>query len=100
MLVEKKSEDTVVVAIKLVTGEEIIARKNPHAASPDEVRISRPLAMVMAENPDNPTQTRVMFTPWMVSAGKEIMDIKRIHIIAMVPARADAAEQYEAAIAG
>ena len=100
MLVDKKSEDTVTVAIKLVTGEEIIARKIPHSATPDEIRISRPLAMVMAENPSNPQQTRVMFTPWMIAAGKEIMDIKRVHVVAMVPARPDAAEQYEQAING
>jgi len=96
MLVEKKSENTPVVAIKLVTGEEVIARKL--SEENDGIRIARPLAMVMAENPENPSQTRVMFTPWMVAAGKEMMTIKTIHIIAMVPARDDAAEQYEQAI--
>jgi len=98
MLVEKKSENTVVVAIKLITGEEIIARK----LSDDDghIMISRPLAMVMAENPDNPTQTRVMFTPWMVAAGKEMMTIRNAHVMVVVPARQDAVEQYEQAIAG
>lgn len=96
MLVEKKSENTVVVAIKLITGEEIIARK----LSDDDghIMVSRPLSMIMAENPDNPTQTRVMFTPWMVAAGKDMMTIKNTHVIAVVPARHDAAEQYEQAI--
>lgn len=98
MLVEKKSEDSIVVSIKLVTGEEVIARKLSEDAN--QVRISRPLAMVMADSPDNPTQTRVMFTPWMVAAGKEMMNIKTQHIIAIVPARDDAADQYEQAIAG
>lgn len=97
MLVEKKAEDTVVVAIKLTTGEEIIARKLGQDAN--AIRISRPLAMVMAENPENPQQTRVMFTPWMVAAGKEVFAIDASHIIAMVPARDDAAEQYEQALA-
>ena len=97
MLVEKKAENTKVVAIKLTTGEEIIARK----LSDDDhhIMVSRPLAMVMAENPENPTQTRVMFTPWMVAAGKEVMSINNNHVIAVVPAREDAAEQYEQAIA-
>lgn len=98
MLVEKKSENSIVVSIKLVTGEEVIARKLSEDV--DYVRISRPLAMVMADSPDNPTQTRVMFTPWMVAAGKEMMNIKTQHIIAIVPARDDAADQYEQAIAG
>lgn len=97
MLVEKKSENTKVVAIKLVTGEEVIARR----LSDDDghIIVSRPLAMVMAENPDNPSQTRVMFTPWMVAAGKDVVTIKNQHIIAVVPAREDAADQYEQAIA-
>jgi hypothetical protein len=98
MLVEKKTQDSVVVAIKLVTGEEVIARK----ISDDDqhIIVSRPLAMVMAENPDNPTQTRVMFTPWMVASGKEVVTIKNAHVVAVTPARDDAADQYEHAIAG
>lgn len=98
MLVEKKSEDTKVVAIKLLTGEEIIARKLNE--EDNAVLISRPLAMVMAENPDNPQQTRVMFTPWMVAAGKDMMRLRKEHIVVMVDARPDAADQYEQAIAG
>ena len=96
MLKEKKSENSVVIAIKLVTGEEVIARK----LSDDDqhIIVSRPLAMVMAENPDNPTQTRVMFTPWMVSAGKEVVTIKNVHVVAVSPAREDAADQYEQAV--
>lgn len=96
MLVDKKTEDSVIVAIKMISGEEVIARK----LSEDDhnVRITRPLSMVMAENPDNPQQTRVMFTPFMVAAGKDMMNIRRDHILAMVPARPDAAEQYETAI--
>lgn len=96
MLVDKKSENTTIVAIKLITGEEVIARKLGDDAN--QVKVSRPLAMVMAENPDNPQQTRVMFTPFMVAAGKDIVSINRNHIIAMVDARPDAAEQYESAI--
>ena len=96
MLVEKKSQNTVVVSIKLVTGEEVIARK----ISDDDQHmiVSRPLAMVMAENPENPSQTRVMFTPWMVASGKDVVTIKNLHVVAVTPAREDAAEQYETAI--
>lgn len=98
MLVEKKSDNTVIIAIKLVTGEEVIARKL--SDDDNHIMVSRPLAMIMAENPENPQQTRVMFTPWMVAAGKEFVSIKNIHVVAVSPARADAAEQYEQAING
>lgn len=96
MLVERTPDNTVIVAIKLITGEELIARKL--SDSGDTITISRPLSMIMAENPDNPSQTRVMFTPWMVAAGKETLVLKNQHIMAMCLAREDAAEQYEQAI--
>lgn len=96
MLVEKKPENTEVIAIKLVTGEEIIARKL--SDDDNHIMVGSPLAMVMADNPDNPQQTRVMFTPWMVAAGKEIVSIKNIHVVAVSSARVDAAEQYEQAV--
>lgn len=97
MLVERAPENTKIVAIKLITGEEVIARQLNTTG--DTVMISRPLSMIMAENPDNPAQTRVMFTPWMVAAGKETVSVKNQHILAICPAREDAADQYEQAIA-
>lgn len=97
MLVEKKPAN-LIVAIKLITGEEIIAK---HVSFENgSVTLANPLAMVMAENPDNPTQTRVMFTPWMVAAQNDEVEIREMHIVAMSPAREDAAEQYQQAIAG
>jgi hypothetical protein len=96
MLKEKTPDNTQVIAVKLITGEEIIARKL--SDDDNHLIVSRPLAMVMAENPENPQQTRVMFTPWMVSAGKEVITIKNAHVVAVSPAREDAAEQYEQAI--
>lgn len=97
MLVDKKPTNQEVMALKLITGEEIIARLID--SNGDSVKISRPLAMIMADNPDNPTQTRVMFTPWMVSAGSELLTLERRSVVAMCKAREDAAEQYEQAIA-
>lgn len=96
MLVEKKVQQNTVVAIKLITGEEIIAYK----LSDDDghLMVSRPLAMVMAENPDNPAQTRVMFAPWMVAADKSQIAINNHHVVAVTTANKDAAEQYVEAV--
>jgi citrate synthase len=93
MLVEKKKETKSVVAIKLTTGEEIIAT----LLSDDDsvVMVKNPLAMVLAENPENPQQTRVMFTPWMVAADHGAVSIKNAHVVALTSAREDAVEQYE-----
>lgn len=96
MLVDKKPNNQTVMSFKMITGEEIIARLIDDQG--EVLKISRPLAMVMAENPDNPTQTRVMFTPWMVSAGSELLSLDKSKIIVMCKAREDAAEQYENAI--
>lgn len=96
MLVEKTAVPNTIIAIKLVTGEEIIALKL--GDDDHHLTVSRPVSMVMTENPDNPQQTRVVFAPWMVAAGKDIVTIKSQHIIAISIAREDAATQYEEAI--
>ena len=83
-------------AFKLITGEEIIAQVTKETAT--SYSFHKPLSMVMAENPDNPQQTRVMFTPWMVAAGDNDVEVLHQHIVAMSAARADASEQYKTAI--
>ena len=97
MLKEKKSPLNI-VALKLVTGEEIIATFVELDGG--VLKVKSPLAMVMAENPDNPTQTRVMFTPWMVAASVTTFEIREQFIVSLVEAREDAASQYEQAIVG
>jgi hypothetical protein len=96
MLKEKTPKAQAVVAIKLVTGEEIMARLVSDEDA--HVIVKSPLSMILADNPDAPDQTRVMFTPWMVSAGKETVTIKNTHVVALTTAREDAAAQYNQAL--
>lgn len=100
MLKEKTSSklQNEIVAIKLAGGDEIITRLI-RDDKPGVIVVNRPLAMVMAEDPSNPTQTRVMFTPWMVAAEDGLIEIVQSHVVALVKARDDAAVQYEQAIA-
>ena len=86
-----------IVALKLVTGEEIIAKFVEMENG--ILKVKSPLSMVMAENPDNPTQTRVMFTPWMVAARVTTFEIREQFIVSLVEAREDAAIQYNQAVA-
>jgi len=95
MLKEKKSPFKV-VAVKLVTGEEIIAKFIE--LENGTLKVETPLAMIMAENPDNPTQTRVMFTPWMIASANVAIEIREQFVVSLVEAREDAADQYELAI--
>jgi hypothetical protein len=97
MLKEKAPATPLIMAYKLITGEEIIAEQVDVLQGFIEVK--NPLAMVMAENPENPAQTRVMFTPWMVAANKGKIDIREQHIVGAAIAREDAAEQYRQAVA-
>lgn len=100
MLVEKTTTTTAepyVASLKLISGEEIIATVTV-ANSGDHVMVSNPLSMVLAENPENPTQTRVMFTPWMVAAGDNDIRILTAHILGISAAREDAKSQYEQAV--
>jgi hypothetical protein len=95
MLVEKTPNHLpYVAAIKLITGEEIIAKV---ISEDGGYHLVSPLSMIMAENPDNPQQTRVMFTPWMVAADDKPIVVIKSHMLAITEARSDAREQYEAA---
>lgn len=100
MLKAKNTETTlegIVVTVKLITGEEIIAKLLP-TENPHMFKFKRPLALVMGEVPGAPHQTQVMFTPWMLALDEnEPATIRHEHVLAMSPARKDAAQQYESA---
>lgn len=94
MLVENKKLVDEVLAIKLVTGEEILARCTSEAP----LRVKNPLAMVMVPSEDS-QQGMVAFAPWFLGAtDDESFPIREDHILALVIARSDAASQYAQAI--
>ena len=98
MLHEKKATEPTIMTMKLSTGEEIIALVVEF--TPSEVKVKNPLAMVLAENPENPTQVRVMFTTWMAAADNDAtVSIRGSHIVAGALPKEAAAEQYRAATA-
>lgn len=98
MLVEKKSLTGKVGVLKLITGEEIIARipedNHPHGS----VQVKNPLAMVMMPSDDS-TQGMVAFAPWMLGVDEDTnISIDSSKIIAIAEARVDAASQYSQAV--
>jgi hypothetical protein len=101
MLKEKNTATTEleshIVAVKLITGEEIIAKLDP-ASTNQLFKFQRPLAMVLGEVPGKPHQTQVMFTPWMLALDEnEVASVRNEHVVAIAAARKDAAIQYESA---
>jgi hypothetical protein len=103
MLVEKEiSYEDKVVAVKLISGEELLARcvQDDHSKKTKVVRVKQPLCLSVG-NPrvNEQGMTRVMFTPWMLSLGPDAMiTIKSEHILSLAEASDNARQQYENAV--
>lgn len=85
MLIDKGIAQGEVVSIKLINGDEIIARFD--SENTDEVKIERPLAITIG-----PQGLGMM--PWMFLGGKELVTLKKQHVMAMMQSKKDAADQY------
>lgn len=85
MLLEKPMSNGDVISMKLVTGEEIIARFEEETA--EHIKVSRPLAVTLG-----PQGLGMM--PFMFLADKETFKIKHNHILVSGPAKKDAGDQY------
>ena len=85
-----------VVALKLTTGEELIARAV--GATEANVAVRRPLTLVMTMSMENDQQGEVSFAPWMIGVPPEAeLFIPRDKIIVVAIAREDASHQYQEA---
>ena len=96
MLVEKNVLAGQVVVLKLITGEEIIARAVEEL--PGAIKIRNPLSMVMMPG-DDKNQGMVAFAPWVLGAEDDFsFDLSLDKVLVATKARADAAGQYSQAI--
>lgn len=85
MLIDKGISQGEVISIKLVNGDEIIGRFD--SENNDEVKIERPLAITIG-----PQGLGMM--PWMFLGSKDIVILKKQHVMAMMPSKKEAADQY------
>ena len=85
MLIDKGISQGEVISIKLVNGDEIIGRFD--FENNDEVKIERPLAITIG-----PQGLGMM--PWMFLGSKDIVTLKKQHVMAMMPSKKEAADQY------
>jgi hypothetical protein len=85
MLIEKPITNGDVVSLKIVNGDELIARYESETA--DEIKINRPLALSAG-----PQGLGMM--PWIFLGDKETISIKKSHVFVMVPSKKDASDQY------
>jgi hypothetical protein len=85
MLLKKSIATGDVVSIKLINGDELIARLE--ADDHNGITIDRPLALTMASG-------GLGMIPWIFLGDKESVTLKREHVFAMVTSKKDAADQY------
>ena len=85
MLISKGFTDGDVISIKLINGEEIIARFDEDTT--DEIKIIKPLCVTL-----NGQGLGMM--PWMFLGNSDNVSIKKTHIFAAMPSKRDAADQY------
>ena len=85
MLIQKPISEGDVVSIKLINGDEIIARLEKD--DQNGITINRPLALTMASG-------GLGMIPWIFLGDKDTVTLKREHVFVMVPSKKDAADQY------
>lgn len=85
MLIEKPISEGDVVSLKLLNGDEIIARFDGETAT--EIKINRPLALTAGAQ-------GLGMIPWIFLAEKETFTLQKAHVFVMVPSKKDAANQY------
>ena len=85
MLIEKGFTVGDVVSLKLLNGDEIIARYESDTA--DEIKLSRPLAITV-------TGSGLGMIPWVFLGDREAITLSRAHVFVMMPSKSDASKQY------
>jgi hypothetical protein len=85
MLIQKPISEGDVVSIKLINGDEIIARLEKD--DQHGITINRPLALTMSGG-------GLGMIPWIFLGDKDTVTLQREHFFVMVPSKKDAADQY------
>jgi hypothetical protein len=83
-----------IITIKLMSGDEVIGRVLEDTTM--HLTISRPLSMVMVNDPRNVSTAMIAFAPFILGADSETpVPIRWDSVVAAVKASAEAARQYQ-----
>ena len=85
MLFKKPITQGSVVSIKIINGDEIIARYEDETT--DTVTINKPLALTMG-------QGGLGMIPWVFLGDAETVTLQKSHVFFVIPSKKDAADQY------
>lgn len=86
MLIDKGLSNGDIISLKMINGDELIARFEGETT--DEIKIERPLALTMSP------QGALGMVPWMFLSAKHNITLKKSHVFAMAPSQKEAADQY------
>ena len=85
MLINKGFTNGDIVSLKLINGDEIIARFE--SENTDELTVSKPLAITIG-----PQGLAMM--PWIFLGDKDTFPLKKSHVFIAMTSKKDAADQY------
>lgn len=85
MLIEKGLKDGDVVSVKMINGDELIARYKSDDA--DTITIEKPLVLTMGSQ-------GLGMMPWVFLGDKEEIALKKHHVLFFMRTKKDAADQY------
>jgi hypothetical protein len=85
MLMKKPITQGSVVSIKIINGDEIIARYEDETS--DTVTINKPLALTMGAQ-------GLGMIPWVFLGDADTVTLQKAHVFFVVPSKKDAADQY------
>ena len=88
---------TDVKVLKLITGEEIITRLTE---TDKVISLDKPMMLRTVPATSATGQIGFALVPWLVSGNNQIIEIERIHIIAMDDARDQVSKNYLEAVTG
>jgi hypothetical protein len=85
LLINKGFSNGDIISLKLINGDELIARFESETS--DDITIDRPLALTMSRD-------GLGMIPWMMLGDKSSITLKKSHVFAVVSSQKDAADQY------
>jgi hypothetical protein len=85
MLINKGFTSGDIVSLKLINGDELIARYD--TSEGDDITISKPLSITIG-----PQGLGMM--PWIFLGDKDTITLKKSHVFTVVTSKKDAADQY------
>lgn len=81
-----------IIALKLSSGDEIIARLEEH--DEDTLTLDRPMSLGIGPSPDNPRVPVIQMMPWLVSNQDGTCKINRSHVVAQIIPHAELEKGY------